>query len=145
MKKDKRTILYKPNCLKIKCIVPLVEAYVSAGFPSPADDYTEKNLDLNEHLVTNSTATFFVRVAGESMINAGIHHGDLLIVDRSLEADVGRVIIAVLDGEMLVKRLRRINQQFVLAAENDHIAPIEITPECDFSVWGVVTYVIHSL
>jgi DNA polymerase V len=125
--------------------IPLAHAYVAAGFPSPADDYIEKNLDLNEYLINNPAATFFVKVSGDSMIDTGIHHGDILVVDRSLDADPGRVVIAVVDGEMLVKRLRIIQQRFVLMAENKDYPPVEITRSTDFSVWGVATYVIHPL
>ncbi len=125
--------------------LPLAGSFVAAGFPSPADDYVEKSLDLNEYLVRNAAATFFVRVSGDSMIGAGIHHGDILIVDRSLEADSGRVVIAVIDGEMLVKRLRRIRGVPILFAENAGEPPIRITHEREFSIWGVVTYVVHPL
>lgn len=125
--------------------LPLAGSFVAAGFPSPADDYVEKSLDLNEYLVRNSAATFFVRVSGDSMIGAGIHHGDILIVDRSLEAEPGRVIIAVVDGEMLVKRLRRIRGAPVLFAESGDEPPIPISAATEFSVWGVATYVLHPV
>ncbi len=125
--------------------LPLVGSFVAAGFPSPADDYVEKNLDLNEYLIRNPSATFFVRVAGDSMTGAGIHHGDILIVDRSLDAEPGRVVIAVLEGEMLVKRLRRIRGVPVLFAENANEPPLRISSESEFSIWGVVTYVVHPL
>jgi len=118
---------------------------VPAGFPSPADDYVEKSLDLNEHLIAHPAATFFVRVSGDSMTGAGIHHGDLLIVDRSLDAAAGNVVVAVLNGEMLVKRLRRVKDRFVLMPENEDFPFVEIKRGCDFPVWGVVTYVIHPL
>lgn len=125
--------------------VPLAQSLVAAGFPSPADDYIEKNLDLNEYLITNPAATFFVKVSGDSMIDSGIHHGDILVVDRSLDAEPGRVVIAVVEGEMLVKRLRRVSQRLVLVAENKEYPPMAIRRETEFSVWGVATYVIHPL
>ncbi len=125
--------------------VPLVQSFVPAGFPSPADDYVEKDLDLNEYLVGNPAATFFVRVAGDSMIDAGIHHGDILIVDRSLDAEPGRVVIAVVEGEMLVKRLRRLRGRLALLSENENYPPVEIREGVELAVWGVVTYVIHPL
>ncbi|MEM6614811.1 MAG: translesion error-prone DNA polymerase V autoproteolytic subunit [Cyanobacteria bacterium P01_C01_bin.72] len=118
---------------------------VSAGFPSPAEDYIEGKLDLNQHLIPHPLATFFVRVSGDSMIGAGIHSGDLLIVDRSLSAREGSVIIAVVNGELLVKRLHFDGQQPCLMAENPEYSAIEITEAMDFQVWGVVTSVIHSL
>ena len=127
------------------CALPLFTCCVSAGFPSPADDYLEGRLDLNQYLVSNAVATFFVRVAGDSMIGAGIHPGDLLVVDRSLQPTNGKIIIAVVDGELLVKRLRVTSGQVTLMAENPHYPPLILKDEMDLTVWGVVTSVIHSL
>lgn len=127
------------------CELPLFSCPVSAGFPSPAEDYLEGKLDLNKHLIAHLVATFFVRVAGESMVDAGIHPGDLLIVDRALEAIDGKVIIAVVDGELLVKRLHIAKEQVYLKAENSCYPTLEITEAMDFQVWGVVTNVIHSV
>ncbi|HHH84583.1 MAG TPA: translesion error-prone DNA polymerase V autoproteolytic subunit [Firmicutes bacterium] len=118
---------------------------VSAGFPSPADDYTEGPLDLNEHLVRHPAATFFVRVQGESMVNAGIHSGDLLIVDRALEPGHRKIVLAVLDGEFTVKRLIERGGRLYLYPENPAYKPVEITEENRFEVWGVVTAVIHEV
>ncbi len=125
--------------------LPLAESSVPAGFPSPADDFIANRLDLNEHLILHPAATFFVRVAGDSMIGAGITDGDILIVDRSLEPTDGRVVIAVVSGELVVKRLRRTEKGWLLLAENDDYAPIEVGEEGEFEVWGVVTNVIHHL
>ncbi|MBU8932907.1 MAG: translesion error-prone DNA polymerase V autoproteolytic subunit [candidate division Zixibacteria bacterium] len=125
--------------------VPLFTGRVAAGFPSPADDYLEGPLDLNKHLIQHPAATFFVRVTGDSMIGAGIHSGDMLIVDRALEPADNKVIIAVVNGELTVKRLCKRNNQLVLMPENDNCKPIPIEDETDFEVWGVVTVVIHSL
>jgi DNA polymerase V len=125
--------------------LPLYSCPVSAGFPSPADDYLEGQLDLNEHLIRHPVATFFVRATGDSMIRAGIHTGDLLIVDRSLEARDGRVIIAVLNGELLVKRLRQSGECVYLVADNPDYPALLITEAMDFQVWGVVTNVVHAL
>ena len=124
---------------------PLYTCPVSAGFPSPAEDYLEGKLDLNEFLVKHPAATFFVRVSGDSMIRAGIHPGDLLIVDRALEATDGRVIIAVVNGELLVKRLHIKGKYFSLIADNPNYPPLQITAETEFQTWGVVTNVIHPL
>lgn len=124
---------------------PLFASPISAGFPSPADDFVEKKLDLNEHLVKNRQATFFLRVSGDSMIGAGIHDGDLLIVDRSITPSHKKVVVAVVDGELLVKRLLRENERILLAAENSNYQPIEVTDDIHFEVWGVVTNVIHAL
>ncbi len=125
--------------------LPLYACPVSAGFPSPADDYLEGQLDLNQYLIKHPVATFFVRVAGDSMIRAGIHPGDLLIVDRSLEARDGRVVIAVVNGELLVKRMQRQGKKVYLLADNPSYSPLQITEAMDFQVWGVVTNVVHAL
>lgn len=125
--------------------LPLFLESVSAGFPSPADDYMDKTLDLNEYLIINPSATFFVRVRGESMIDAGIHNGDLLIVDRALSPKDGSIVIAVIDGELLVKRMSFKKNKVFLILENREYMPVEIKPEMNFEVWGVVTTVIHSV
>ena len=123
---------------------PLFAVPVKAGFPSPAEDYLEQNLDLNEHLIQHPAATFFVRVDGESMKGAGIHKDDILIVDRSLEPTNGKIVIAVINGEFTVKRIRLHQDKVFLEPENPQFSPIEINPNWDFQVWGVVTYVIHK-
>jgi DNA polymerase V len=125
------------------CLLFLVP--VSAGYPSPADDYLDGSLDLNQHLIKHPTATFFVRVAGESMREAGIHSGDVLIVDRALTPSDGSVVIAVVNGELTVKRLAKRHGQLVLMPENQHYPPLPITETTAFEVWGVVTYVIHRV
>ena len=125
--------------------IPLYACGVSAGFPSPADDYLEGSLDLNEHLIGRPEATFFVRAKGDSMIGAGIHDGDLLVVDRSAEPKDGRVIIAVINGELTVKRLVRKQDKAWLEPENPAYQPISFNEEDDVRVWGVVTNVIHPL
>ena len=117
---------------------------VSAGFPSPADDYTEERLNLDQYLIKNPASTFFVRVEGMSMIGAGIYPDDILIVDKSQEAKSGDVIVAVLEGEFTVKRLVRERGKYYLRPENDRYQPIELNADIDFQVWGVVTNVIHK-
>lgn len=124
---------------------PLIEASLAAGFPSPAQDYIEKAIDLNEHLIQHPTATFFVRVQGDSMTGAGIFDDDVLVVDRALEAVHGNIIIAVLNGELTVKRLNISAQYWSLTAENPSYPEIIISEDTDFSVWGVVTYCLHKL
>ncbi len=128
--------------------MPLVlfASRVSAGFASPADDYIETPLDLNQYLVKHPAATFFLKVEGYSMLGAGIHDGDLLVVDRSLEARDGRVVIAALNGELTVKRLH-IDQQkrITLMPENPDYPAIPVTAETDFTIWGIVTNVIHPV
>lgn len=124
---------------------PLFLSRVPAGFPSPAEDYVEGSLDLNEHLIQHKEATFFVRVQGESMIGAGIQHGDLLVVDRALEAVDGNIVIAVVDGELTLKRLSRRNGQVRLLPENSRFRPIEFDDDQALEIWGVVTNVIHRV
>ena len=125
--------------------LPLFTGKVAAGFPSPADDYIEKNLDLNELLVQKPAATFFVRAQGESMLGAGIHPNDILVVDRSIEPVPGKIVICALNGELTVKRLERENRQWKLKAENPAYADIAIHEDLDMVIWGVVTNVIHAV
>jgi len=125
--------------------IPLFNCRVAAGFPSPADDYVEQTLDLNQLLVQKPAATFFVRAEGESMIGAGIHNNDILVVDRSLEASSGKIVICALNGELTVKRLAHHNGDLILQAENPDYPDIPIPAESDFMIWGVVTNVIHAL
>ena len=131
-------------CRRTGLKVPLFTARVSAGFPSPADDFIDKTLDLNEFLIEHPSATFFVRVEGTSMIDAGIRPGDILIVDRALDPAPGSIVVAAVDGEFLVKRFRRKEGRSFLVAENSEFAPVEITGDMIVEVWGVVTYVIHK-
>lgn len=125
--------------------LPLYGSRVQGGFPSPADDYLEGELDLNQHLIKHKEATFYVRATGASMVNAGIFPGDLLIVDRALTAKSGSIVIAILNGELTVKKLVLRGKRLFLCPENPCFSEIEITEEQDFSVWGVVTTVIHSV
>jgi len=124
--------------------VPLLNDSVSAGFPSPADDYTEENIDLNEHLISNPFSTFFLRVKGESMINAGIKDKDLIIVDKSLIAKPGDIVIAMIDGEFTIKRLSIKNDELYLKAENHNYPDFSFKDHIDVQIWGVVIYSIHS-
>lgn len=123
--------------------LPFFGNKISAGFPSPAEDFVEGKLDLNKKLIDHPSATFFVRVTGDSMINANIREGDILIVDRSIEATDNKIVIAVLNGELTVKRLKKKRKRYILAPENVEYPDLEITSD-DFSIWGVVTYVIHK-
>ncbi len=142
--KTKVEIVYTPDT-STEYKQPLFEATVTAGFPSPAADYEEDKLDLNKHLIKNSAATFFVRVTGDSMTGAGIHSGDLLVVDRSLEPRDKNVVIAAINGELTVKRIRIRNKKITLEPENENYASQEIAEDTEFQVWGVVTCVIHQL
>jgi DNA polymerase V len=118
----------------------------ATGFGSAADDYTERGIDLNEQLIRYKPATFFMRVTGDAMTGAGIFNGDVVIVDRSVKAVSGKVVIATLNGEMLIRRLERTFNKIRLVPETPKLSPIDVDLSgSEFSIWGVVTYVIHSL
>jgi DNA polymerase V len=125
--------------------IPFYGASVAAGYPSPADDYVEKRLDLNELLINKPADTFFVRAEGESMLGAGIRPGDVLVVDHSVHAGVGKIIVCARDGELTVKRLRSKEGKLVLAPENPNYSDIPITEEVEMVIWGVVSSVIHNV
>lgn len=125
------------------CLLPLYMVPVVAGFPSPAEDYLEGKLDLNQYLVRHPSATYYVRVSGDSMQGAGIYSGDLLVVDRSLSPQDGNIVIAVVNGELTVKRLRREDEHLLLVAENSCCPPLEISEHTDLQIWGVVTCAVH--
>lgn len=124
--------------------LPLVEASVPAGFPSPADDYLEERLDLNKALIGNPGATFYARAKGDSMTLAGISDGDLLIIDKSKTPAHGSVVVCLIDGEFTVKRLEKHRHEFFLMPENIDFKPIKIKPENSVTIWGVVTYTIKK-
>jgi DNA polymerase V len=118
----------------------------ATGFGAAADDYMERGIDLNEQLVRNKPATFFMRVSGDAMTGAGIFHGDVVIVDRSVKAANGKVIIATLNGEMLIRRFEKTFNKIRLVPETPKLSAIDVDLSgSEFSIWGVVTYVIHSL
>ncbi len=123
--------------------LPLFLVGVSAGFPSPADDYIEKQLDLNEHIIKHPSSTFFVRVEGDSMKDANISSGDILVIDRSIEPSNGKIVVAIINGEFTVKRLLKTPAGIYLQPENPKYPSFLVPSESDFQVWGVVTYVIH--
>ncbi|MDD5493562.1 MAG: translesion error-prone DNA polymerase V autoproteolytic subunit [Dehalococcoidia bacterium] len=125
--------------------LPLFLGKVAAGFPSPADDYIQKTLDLNELLVQKPAATYFVRAQGESMLGASIHPNDILVVDRSLEPAAGKIVICALNGELTVKRLARENGRWQLKADNPAYADITLHEALELVIWGVVTTVIHAV
>ena len=135
----------QPVAEPVPFALPLFSYSVRAGFPSPADDYTSESLDLNEHLIAHKEATFFLRVKGNSMIGAGIHDGDLLVVDRSITPTHRKVVIAVVDGEFTVKRLYKRAGKIRLMAENPDFAPIEFLDGQELQIFGVVTNVIHAV
>ncbi len=125
--------------------LPLFISHISAGFPSPADDYKEIELDVNELVIRHPEATFYVRVSGDSMEHAAICDGDVLVVDRALEARHNDVIVALVNGEFTVKRLHANGGALHLVPENPTYQSLEVTEAMDFQVWGVVTYCIHRV
>ena len=134
-----------PACVCIRQARPLFASKVEAGFPSPAEGLLEETLDLNAYLIRNPSATFLVRVAGESMTGAGIFSDDILVVDRSEEPREGAVVVAVVDNEFTVKRFARRAGRIELRAENPAYPPIRLSDESELSIWGVVRHVIHAV
>ena len=123
----------------------LSEEGISAGFPSPADDFKELRISLDRELVKNKEATFYARVSGDSMIGAGLEDGDLLIIDRSLNPENRKIAVCLVDGEFTVKRIKKIKETFYLMPENKKYSPIEITEENELTIWGIVVYVIKKV
>jgi DNA polymerase V len=126
-------------------VIPVYEQTVQAGFPSPADDFLDLDINLQDYLIKHPSATFCVRANGSSMENAGINSGDVMIVDRSLEPKNNTIILAVIDSEFTVKRIKKSGDKLFLNPENDAFKPIEITEEMNFIVWGIVTHIIHEV
>ena len=143
MKKGKLTFL-KPK-KKDSLGQWLVEQGVSAGFPSPADDFKEIRISLDKELVKNSESTFYARVSGNSMEGANLSNGDLIVIDRSISAENNKIAVCLLDGEFTVKRIKVKKSKVYLKAENKNYDDIEINNENDFKIWGIVTYVIKSV
>ena len=133
-KKDSSTLL-----------IPLVKGTVSAGFPSPAEDYIELGIDLNKYLIKNPISTFFLRVSGNSMNNAGIYNNDLLIIDRSIKPHPGHIVVALLDGEFTLKRLIKEKDNYYLKADKENYPAISLYKYNDIQIWGVAIYSIHEL
>ena len=124
--------------------LPLACTAIAAGFPSPAEEYLDLALDLNKELIKHPAATFYARVKGDSMVDAGIQDGDLLVIDKALEPKEGSIAVCYLDGEFTVKRLAVREECVYLMPANAEFKPIKITEENDFLVWGLVAYVIHK-
>lgn len=124
--------------------LPFIDTGISAGFPSPADDFIELSIDLNKHLIKHKDSTFFAKVKGHSMKNAGIFNGDLLVIDKSLEPQDGKIAICQIDGEFTVKRIKIEKDVVWLIAENEDYTPIKVTPDNELMIWGIVVYSIKS-
>jgi DNA polymerase V len=144
--KSAASVIYKPDH-KLSYKIPMLEGKVRAGFPSSTENYIEKTLDLHELLIAHPSATYFIRVKGDSMEGAGIKSNDILIVDRAASVADNKIVIARIGDELTVKRIRRVNDHLFLmpdAPQNDTYKPIKITQDMDFEIWGVVTAVIHQ-
>lgn len=118
---------------------------ISAGFPSPADDYKNKRISLDEELVKDKSTTYYARVSGESMIGAGLDNNDLLVIDKSITPRDGKIAVCCVDGEFTVKRLKITEDCFYLMPENDNYKPIKVTKDKQLLIWGIVTYVIKKV
>ena len=125
-------------------LIPFMSSTISAGFPSPADDFIENRIDIFDRIVKHPSSTFLVRAKGNSMTNKGIQDGDILVVDKSLKPENNSIVIAYIDGEFTVKRFVKEKDRVILYPANDNYKPIKIDSENDFLVWGVVTYVLHE-
>ncbi|AOZ98897.1 LexA family protein [Flavobacterium commune] len=144
MKKDQKLSFHKPD-YESELRIPFIPDGVSAGFPSPAADFMENNIDLNKELSENPLATFYIKVKGNSMIDAGINDKDVLIVDRSIEPQDNKIAICFIDGEFTVKRIKLEKDCLYLMPENSSYSPIKVTEENQLIIWGIVTYVIKKM
>ena len=124
--------------------VPLMASYISAGFPSPAESYEEDRIDILKHIILNPTSTYMMRVKGSSMVDANIHEGDILVIDKSLKASDGMPVVCFLDGEFTVKTFKKMGNKACLMPANPAYKPIELTEEMDMRVWGVVVWILHK-
>ena len=136
--------LYQP-VYNTSVSLPLADQGISAGFPSPADDFLDLSIDLNKELIKHPYATFYGRVRGDSMTGAGLSDGDLLIIDKSLEPQDGKIAVCFIDGEFTVKRIKLDKNQLWLIPENKKYQPLRVTEDNEFVIWGVVTCVIKNM
>ena len=144
IKKEQKLTFFRPN-FESEIQIPYITEGVSAGFPSPAADFMETNIDLNKELSENPLATFYIKVKGNSMIDAGINDKDVLVVDRSLEPKNNKIAICCIDGEFTVKRIQVEKDCLYLMPENSNYEPIKVTEENQLIIWGMVTYVIKKM
>jgi len=141
----KQTLTMFKAVTDTQLVIPFIDEGVKAGFPSPAQDYADTGIDLNVELIKNRASTFIARVDGNSMTGSLIFDGDVVIVDRSLEVRDGCKVIAIIEGEFVMKTIRMGEGVCYLVPENDEYQTITVTPEHQFMIWGVVTHVIHKL
>ncbi|MEH6705253.1 translesion error-prone DNA polymerase V autoproteolytic subunit [Galbibacter orientalis] len=142
--KDDKLIFFKPDA-DASLELQVAEGGISAGFPSPAEDFKETTIDLNKALIKNKEATFYARVSGQSMTGAGLDDGDLLIIDKSIEPVNGKIAVCFIEGEFTVKRLKIEKGELFLMPENKRYKPIKVEENDELIIWGIVTYVIKSL
>ena len=134
--------LYEAS-VEAELALPMIDGGISAGFPSPAQDYIDLKIDLNKELIANPSTTFYGRVRGVSMLDAGISNGDILIIDKSIEPKEGDTVVCFIDGEFTLKYIKTDGETVFLVPANEKFKPIQITEENNFCIWGVVTYSIH--
>jgi DNA polymerase V len=132
-------------CIETSLTLPFVHQGISAGFPSPADDFLDTGIDLNKELIKHPSATFYGRVKGDSMINLGIHEGDLLVIDRSIEPQNGKIAVCFIDGEFTVKQIKISKEGCWLMPANENFKPIKVSENNHFLIWGIVIHVIKYL
>ena len=142
--KNNKLVFFRPD-FDSEVFVPLISQGINAGFPSPAADFEEEKISLDTFLIKNKEATFYAKASGNSMINAGINDGDILVIDRSLSVTNNKIAVCFIDGEFTVKRIAIQEDKILLLPENPNYKPIEVSNENEFVVWGIVTYVIKKL
>ncbi|MDD2436959.1 MAG: translesion error-prone DNA polymerase V autoproteolytic subunit [Massilibacteroides sp.] len=141
---EKKNLILRRLDVGTELALPIADDGIRAGFPSPAQDFMDLSIDLNKELVKHPASTFYGRVRGDSMIDAGIHDGDMLIIDKSLEPRNGDMAICYIDGEFTIKRIRIEKEIVWLVPANEAYAPIRVTRENEFLIWGIVTYSIRK-
>lgn len=144
LQKSEGLDLFRPRCTS-SLHLPFVEQGISAGFPSPADDFLDLSIDLNKEFIKHPSTTFYGRVRGDSMVDAGLNDGDLLIIDKSLAPENGKIAVCFIDGEFTVKRIKIEKNSIFLVAENQKYKPIEVNEDQEFLIWGIVTTVIKKV
>ncbi len=142
---DNNTVLIYNSEICLGINLPFVKSGISAGFPSPADDFLDTSIDLNKELIKHPSSTFFGRVKGNSMVDAGLSDGDLLVIDKSLEPKNGKIAVCYIDGEFTIKRIKTAKDCVYLMPANPDYKPIKVTADNDFLIWGIVTNVIKSI
>lgn len=145
MKRKESWLQFFPISTDTKLELPFVKEGINAGFPSPANDFVEDFIDLNKELIRNPDSTFLAKVRGNSMVGLGLENGDVMIIDKSLEPKHRKVVICVVDGEFTIKRVKKENGFYWLVPYNTEFNPIKVTPDNEFMIWGVVTYIIKEL